>query len=92
MTKTFQPPPTYANLGIVDKTTGQVIFNPIWLNWFNLLQKSLVVKAQPPTAYAAVTAPTLTNASPYGFSSAGDLTALYALVNQIASTLNLEGL
>lgn len=30
----FQPPPTYAEVVLVDPRTNQGRFNPIWLNWF----------------------------------------------------------
>ena len=31
---TFGPPPTYAEVVIVDDRTNQAKFNPIWLKWF----------------------------------------------------------
>lgn len=31
---TFQPPPTWANPVLVDETSNQGSFNPIWLKWF----------------------------------------------------------
>lgn len=37
----FQPPPTYAEVVIVDPVTKKGIFNPIWLNWFLNLVKNL---------------------------------------------------
>lgn len=30
----FQPPPTYAEVILVDEKTGKATFNPIWLKWF----------------------------------------------------------
>lgn len=30
----FQPPPTYADVVLVDERTGRAKFNPIWLKWF----------------------------------------------------------
>ena len=30
----FQPPPTYAEVVLVDEKTGRATFNPIWLRWF----------------------------------------------------------
>lgn len=30
----FQPPPTWAELVLVDEKTNKGTFNPIWLNWF----------------------------------------------------------
>lgn len=30
----FQPPPTYAEVVLVDERTGKSAFNPIWLKWF----------------------------------------------------------
>lgn len=41
MTTVFQPPPTWALPVIVDKTSGQGLFNPIWLKWFIDLSKNL---------------------------------------------------
>lgn len=34
MTTTFQPPPTYAEVILVDAVSQQAKFNPIWLKWF----------------------------------------------------------
>lgn len=31
---TFEPPPSYAEIVIVDETTNKGRFNPIWLKWF----------------------------------------------------------
>ncbi len=42
MTTVFQPPPTWALPVIVDKTSGQGVFNPIWLKWFIDLSKNLL--------------------------------------------------
>ena len=38
---TFQPPPTYAELLIVDPKSGKSAFNPIWLNWFISLSQNI---------------------------------------------------
>lgn len=38
---TFQPPPTWALPIIVEQTTKQAIFNPVWLKWFVDLTKAL---------------------------------------------------
>lgn len=37
----FQPPPTYAEVVLVDEVTGKPGFNPIWLNWFLTLAQVL---------------------------------------------------
>lgn len=34
MAITFEPPPTYAEVVIVDETGSKPRFNPIWLKWF----------------------------------------------------------
>lgn len=34
MATTFEPPPTYAEVVLVDERTGKSRFNPIWLKWF----------------------------------------------------------
>lgn len=31
---TFEPPPSYAEVVIVDETSGKGRFNPLWLKWF----------------------------------------------------------
>ena len=31
---TIQPPPTYAELVVIDEVSGRARFNPIWLKWF----------------------------------------------------------
>lgn len=36
-----QPPPTYAEVVIVDESTKRVQFNPIWLKWFVDLVQTL---------------------------------------------------
>lgn len=36
-----QPPPTFADVVLVDERTGQPKFNPIWLNWFLQLARTL---------------------------------------------------
>ena len=41
MTAQFQPAPTWALPIIVDPTTGEAVFNPIWLNWFLLLGQQI---------------------------------------------------
>lgn len=38
---TFQPPPTWALPIVVDKTTKEAYFSPIWLKWFVDLTKAL---------------------------------------------------
>ena len=30
----FQPPPTYADVILVDEKTNRATFNPVWLKWF----------------------------------------------------------
>jgi hypothetical protein len=30
----FEPPPTYAEVILVDQVSGKHVFNPIWLKWF----------------------------------------------------------
>lgn len=30
----FEPPPTYAEVVLIDSVTGKHVFNPIWLKWF----------------------------------------------------------
>lgn len=37
----YQPPPTYAEVVLVDEKTGQAKFNPIWLDWFIRLVKDV---------------------------------------------------
>lgn len=37
----YQPPPTYADVVLVDKDTGTAKFNPIWLDWFIRLVKNI---------------------------------------------------
>jgi len=34
MTVIFSPPPTYAEVVLVDEKTDKARFNPIWLKWF----------------------------------------------------------
>ena len=34
MSTTFQPPPTYTELIVIDPNTNRPIFNPTWLRWF----------------------------------------------------------
>ncbi len=34
MASEFQPPPTYADVVLVDEQTKRARFNPIWLKWF----------------------------------------------------------
>lgn len=41
MTGQLQPPPTWALPIIVDATTQEATFNPIWLNWFLLLAQTI---------------------------------------------------
>ncbi len=37
----FQPPPTWAELLLVDAKSGKADFNPIWLNWFISLTQNI---------------------------------------------------
>lgn len=37
----FQPPPTWAEVVLVDETTKRARFNPVWLKWFVDLIKIL---------------------------------------------------
>lgn len=37
----YQPPPTYADVVLVDKDTGAAKFNPIWLDWFIRLVQNI---------------------------------------------------
>jgi hypothetical protein len=41
MTTQVQPPPTWALPIIVDETSQEATFNPVWLNWFLLLGKAV---------------------------------------------------
>ena len=41
MTTQYSPPPTYAEVVLVDETTGRSRFNPIWLKWFLDLAQQL---------------------------------------------------
>lgn len=34
MADVFQPPPTWAQVILIDERTGNAIFNPVWLKWF----------------------------------------------------------
>ncbi len=34
MVTKFEPPPTYADVTLIDSITGKPRFNPIWLKWF----------------------------------------------------------
>jgi hypothetical protein len=34
MSTNFPPPPTYADVVVINKSTGQSSFNPVWLKWF----------------------------------------------------------
>lgn len=34
MSSLFQPPPTFAEVVLVDERTGKATFNPVWLKWF----------------------------------------------------------
>lgn len=47
MSGVFQPPPTWALPVIVDPTSGESIFNPIWLRWFIDLSKNLGTNGLP---------------------------------------------
>lgn len=51
----FQPPPTWAELLLVDQQSGKVAFNPIWLNWFISLTQN--VGATGPVNSVTATAP-----------------------------------
>lgn len=37
----FQPPPTYADVVLIDERTKKAVFNPIWLKWFIDLSANL---------------------------------------------------
>lgn len=50
----FQPPPTWAELLLVDEKTNKATFNPIWLNWFLGLTQN--VSAGGPGTVTGVTA------------------------------------
>ena len=90
----FTPPPTYAQVLLTDPSSGEVKFNPIWLNWFLQLADRLAV---PPfvtfnglTRYQQITLPSSPPAGYRQFSGSLVL-GVTAAVHQVPDgTLNLE--
>lgn len=61
MSLSLPPPPTYAQVVLTDPSSGQTIFNPIWLDWFVLLAAQISSLAGGATS--AVTFPSYTDYS-----------------------------
>ena len=85
MTTVFQPPPTWAMPVIVDRTSGDAAFNPIWLKWFIDLGKSLGVGGGGSVSSVSLTLPTELTVTGSPVTTAGTLTAVWAteLANRV---------
>ena len=90
----FAPPPTYAQVLLTDPSSGEVKFNPIWLDWFIQLADRLAV---PPfvtftnlTQYQQITLPPSPLTGYRQFSGSLAI-GVNAAVHQVPDgTLNLE--
>lgn len=80
---TFEPPPTYAEVVVVDQKTGKGSFNPLWLKWFLKLVNVL-------TNSGAVSGTIWHNST--GGLQGGTANQYYHLTNSEYSNLNLRAL
>lgn len=76
----FQPPPTYSDVVIVDEITNKARFNPIWLKWFLELVQNLTPSGggSGTVTSVAVSVPTGMNVAGSPVTTSGTLTISFS--------------